>query len=134
GLVVRGGACGPLGSPRYLGVPADPATAAILAGGLEPLAHAASPHYMKLAGMVALLAAVFLLLARILKLGFIADFLSQTVLVDFLTGVGFQVGIAVLGEMLGIAVDARSTLSQLAEVLRNLASAHGLTIVISAAV
>ena len=123
-----------LGSSRYLVVAADSATAAILAGGLEPLAHAASAHYMKLAGMVALLAAVFLLLARILKLGFIADFLSQTVLVGFLTGVGFQVGIAVLGEMLGIAVDARSTLSQLAEVLRNLASAHGLTIVISAAV
>jgi SulP family sulfate permease len=33
-----------------------------------------------------------------------ADFLSQTVLVGFLTGVGFQVGIAMLGEMLGVAV------------------------------
>jgi MFS superfamily sulfate permease-like transporter len=84
--------------------------------------------------MVALLAAAFLLLARILKLGFIADFLSQTVLVGFLTGVGFQVGIAVLGEMLGIEVDTRRTLRQLAEVLGRLGSAHGLTIVISAAV
>jgi len=42
------------------------------------------------------------LLARVLKLGFLADFLSQTVLTGFLTGVGFQVGIAVLGEMLGL--------------------------------
>src|SRR5262245_65599438 len=95
-----------LGSSRYLVVAADSGTAAILAGGLAPLARAASTHYMELAGTVALLAAAFLLLARILKLGFVADFLSQTVLVGFLTGVGIQVGIAVLGEMLRIAVDA----------------------------
>ena len=122
------------GSSRYLVVAADSGTAAILAGGLAPLARAASAHYMELAGMVALLAAAFLLLARILKLGFVADFLSQTVLVGFLTGVGIQVGIAVLGEMLGIAVETRRTLTQLVEVLKNLSSAHGLTIVISAAV
>ncbi len=123
-----------LGSSRYLVVAADSATAAILAGGLEPLARAASAHYVELAGMVALLAAAFLLLARILRLGFVADFLSQTVLVGFLTGVGIQVGIAVLGDMLGIAVDTRKTLGQLVEVMRGLPGAHGLTIVISAAV
>ena len=43
-----------------------------------------------------------------LKLGFLADFLSQTVLAGFLTGVGFQVGIAVLGEMLGVEVHSRN--------------------------
>ena len=60
---------------------------------------------MALAGLVALLTAGCLLLARLFRLGFLADFLSQTVLVGFLTGVGFQVGIAMLGEMLGVAVD-----------------------------
>jgi MFS superfamily sulfate permease-like transporter len=50
--------------------------------------------------LVALLTAGFLLLARLLKLGFLADFLSRTVLIGFLTGVGFQVGIAVLSDML----------------------------------
>src|SRR5262247_487634 len=122
------------GSSRYLVVAADSATAAILAGSLSHMAPVASEQYVALAAFVALLTAGCLLLARLFRLGFLADFLSQTVLVGFLTGVGFQVGIAVLGEMLGVAVDARSTLSQLAEVLRNLASAHGLTIVISAAV
>src|SRR5262249_41063435 len=63
-----------------------------------------------------------------------AVFSSETVLGGFLTGVGIQVGIAVLGEMLGIAVHTRRTLTQLVEVLENLSSAHGLTIVISAAV
>src|SRR5262245_47410601 len=89
-----------LGSSRYLVVAADSATAAILAGGLAHLAPLASERYVALAGLVALLTAGFLLLARLFKLGFLADFLSQTVLVGFLTGVGFQVGIAVLGEML----------------------------------
>ena len=49
------------------------------------------------AALVALLTAGCLLVARFFELGFLADFLSQTVLVGFLTGVGFQVGIAVLG-------------------------------------
>jgi sulfate permease, SulP family len=88
-----------LGSSRYLVVSADSATAAILAGGLSHLAPVASAHYVALAGMVALLTAGILLLARLLKLGFLADFLSQTVLVGFLTGVGFQVGIAMLGAL-----------------------------------
>ena len=91
------------GSSRYLVVSADSATAAIFASGASRLAPAASARYVALAGAVALLTAGFLLLARLLKLGFIADFLSQTVLTGFLTGVGFQVGIAVLGEMLGVA-------------------------------
>jgi MFS superfamily sulfate permease-like transporter len=89
-----------LGSSRYLVVASDSATAAILAGGLSALATAGSAHYVSLAGLVALLTAGFLLLARLLKLGFLADFLSRTVLIGFLTGVGFQVGIAVLSDML----------------------------------
>jgi sulfate permease, SulP family len=122
------------GSSRYLVVSADSATAAIFAGGVSGLAPAASARYVALAGAVALLTAVFLLLARLLKLGFIADFLSQTVLVGFLTGVGFQVGIAVLGEMLGVPVSARRTVLQFAEVLRRLAQVHPPTLAVSAVV
>jgi MFS superfamily sulfate permease-like transporter len=122
------------GSSRYLVVAADSATAAILAGGLSPLAPMASEKYVALASMVALLTAGFLLLARILKLGFLADFLSQTVLVGFLTGVGFQVGIAVLGEMLGVSVSSHRTLGQLADVFLGLSGLHALTLSLSAAV
>ena len=122
------------GSSRYLVVAADSATAAILAGGLLPMAPAASPHYVELAGMVALLAAGFLLIARLLKLGFIADFLSQTVLAGFLTGVGIQVGIAVLGEMLGVPVNTRRTIEQLWQLVSRLGEAHLGTVGISVAV
>ena len=92
------------GSSRYLVVASDSATAAILAGGLAGLSTVGSALYVSLAGLVALCTAGLLLLARLLKLGFLADFLSRTVLIGFLTGVGFQVGIAVLNEMLKVEV------------------------------
>src|SRR5262249_20957648 len=120
-----------LGSSRYLVVAADSATAAILAGGLSPLAPVASEHYVALAGLVAVLTAGSLLVAWLFKLGFLADFLSQTVLVGFLTGVGCQVGIAVLGEMLGVTVDTRKTVAQLAQVVRSLPQVHVPTLCLS---
>jgi SulP family sulfate permease len=122
------------GSSRYLVVAADSATAAILAGSLSGIAPTGSARYVALAGLVALLTACFLLLARVLKLGFLADFLSRTVLLGFLTGVGFQVGIAVLGEMLGVNVHSRRTPGQFLEVLRLVPQAHPLTVEISVAV
>jgi sulfate permease, SulP family len=123
-----------LGSSRYLVVAADSATAAILASRLSHMAPAASAHYVALAGMVALLAAGFLLLARTFELGFLADFLSQTVLVGFLTGVGIQVGIAMLGEMLGIAVTSNRTVEQLVQVARGLPALQVPTLCLSAAI
>jgi high affinity sulfate transporter 1 len=108
------------GSSRYLVVAADSATAAILAGGISRMAPVAGARYVALAGLVAMLTAGLLLLARLLRLGFLADFLSRTVLVGFLTGVGFQVGIAVLGEMLGLEVHAHRTVEQLAEIIGSL--------------
>ncbi|WP_285288924.1 SulP family inorganic anion transporter [Alloacidobacterium dinghuense] len=119
------------GSSRYLVVSADSATAAIFAGGVSDLAPAASVRYVALAGTVALLTAGFLFLARLLRLGFIADFLSETVLAGFLTGVGCQVGIAVLGEMLGVPVSAHRTIPQLAEVCGRLPDVHPPTLAVS---
>jgi MFS superfamily sulfate permease-like transporter len=83
-----------------------------------------SPKYVALASMVALLVAVMLLLARLLRLGFLADFLSRTVFVGFLTGVGLQVGIAVSGEMLGIPLRGNQPIEQLWVVFQNLPHVH----------
>ncbi len=122
------------GSSRYLVVAADSATAAILSGGLVGMAPLGSARYVELASLVALLTAVLLLAARLLKLGFLADFLSQTVLIGFLTGVGFQVGIAVLGEMLGLEISSHRTILQLGDVLHNLPHAHLPTVAVSTVV
>jgi SulP family sulfate permease len=108
------------GSSRHLVVAADSATAAIFSSSLSPMAAPASEKYMALVGMVALLTAALLLLARLFKLGFLADFLSRTVLVGFLTGVGFQVGIAMLGAMFGVAAPSHRTLVQLWQVAQGL--------------
>jgi sulfate permease, SulP family len=121
------------GSSRYLVVAADSATAAILAGGLSTMAPLGSDRYVALASLVALLTAALLFLARLLKLGFVADFLSQTVLLGFLTGVGFQVGIAVLGDMLGVPIHSSKTVFQLGEVVRGIRGVHALTLCFSAA-
>jgi SulP family sulfate permease len=122
------------GSSRYLVVAADSATASILAGKLATLAPVASARYVALASTVALLTAGFLLLARVLKLGFLAEFLSQTVLTGFLTGVGFQVGVAVLGGMVGLELHSNRTVGQLLEVFRSLPRIHLPTVAISAVV
>jgi Sulfate permease family len=98
------------GSSRHLVVAADSATAAIFASSLSRMAEPTSAHYMTLAGMVALLTAGLLVLARIFKLGFLADFLSRTALIGFFTGVGVQVGTAMLGDMAGVAVASWRTL------------------------
>jgi SulP family sulfate permease len=122
------------GSSRYLVVAADSATASILAGKLATMAPIASARYVALASTVALLTAGFLLLARVLKLGFLADFLSQTVLTGFLTGVGFQVGIAVLGEMVGLEVHSNRSVGQLLDIFRSLPRIHLPSVAISAVV
>ncbi len=108
------------GSSRHLVVAADSATASIFASGLAGMAEPGSPHYMDLVAIVALLTAGLLLVARIFRLGFLADFLSRTVLVGFLTGVGFQVGIAMLGGMFGVQVDSPHTLDQIRQLLESL--------------
>jgi sulfate permease, SulP family len=108
------------GSSRHLVVAADSATAAIFSSSLSTMALPGSEKYMALVGMVALLTAGLLLLAWILKLGFLADFLSRTVLVGFLTGVGVQVAMAMLGDMFGIAVQSHRTLVQAWEIWQGL--------------
>ena len=119
------------GSSRHLVVGADSATAVIFSGALSGMAAPASAKYVALVGMVAILTAGTLLLAWIFKLGFLADFLSHTVLIGFLTGVGFQVGIAMLSDMLGISVNSRRTLVQGWEVLQGLSQSNVATVALS---
>ena len=122
------------GSSRHLVVAADSATAAIFSSSLSHMAEPASEKYMALVGMVAMLTAGFLLLARIFKLGFLADFLSRTVLVGFLTGVGFQVGIAMLSDMVGVGAPSHRTLIQVQEILQGMSELNLPTLGVSAPV
>lgn len=122
------------GSSRHLVVSADSATAVIFASRLSSMAPSASAHYVELVGMVAVLTAGLLLLARIFKLGFLADFLSRTVLVGFLAGVGIQVGVAMLGDMLGISTAHADTIEQIRIVARSAAMTNRTSLLLSATV
>jgi MFS superfamily sulfate permease-like transporter len=51
---------------------------------------------------------LLLVLARLARLGFLADFISRTVLVGFLTGVGVQVALGQFAGMLGVPSPAVS--------------------------
>ena len=123
-----------LGSSRHLVVGADSATAAILGAALAGLAVAGSPQYVRLAGLAALLAGGLLLVARLARLGFLANFLSRTVLLGFLTGVGIQVAAGQLPDMLGVTVPDKSTPARLLDIARALPQVHGADVAVSAGV
>ncbi|MFI7062486.1 SulP family inorganic anion transporter [Kribbella sp. NPDC050124] len=95
-----------LGSSRLLVVGADSATAAVLAAGLTGLGIAGvtpgSPEWLSMASLTALVCGALLIVARLLRLGFIGDFLSASVLIGFLTGVGIQVLSGQIPDLLGI--------------------------------
>ena len=120
-----------LGSSRHLVVAADSATAAILAAALTGLAVAGSERYVRLAGLAALLAGLMLLVARLARLGFLANFLSRTVLVGFLTGVGIQVAVGQLPDMLGVTAAGQQTLPKLLRTVRALPHVHPADVAVS---
>jgi sulfate permease, SulP family len=80
------------GSSRYLVVAADSATAAIFAGGVSGMATPAGVQYVALAGIVALLTAVILLLARLLRMGLSRTFFRVRCWSVFLRALGFRWG------------------------------------------
>ena len=119
------------GASRHLVVAADSATAAILAGALIRMADPGSAQYIRLAGLAALLTGALLLLARLARLGFLANFLSRTVLLGFLAGVGIQVAIGQLPDMLGVSAPSPHTLIKLGQTVAALPQAQGLTVAVS---
>ena len=79
--------------------------------------------------------AALLILARLLRLGFIANFLSRSVLIGFLTGVGIQVAIGQVGGMFGITGETGRTIQKFVETLQAIPTSTSVpTLVVSLAV
>jgi len=123
-----------LGASRHLVVGADSATATILTAGVTGMAAAGSARYVQLAGLAALLTGVMLLAAWVIRLGFLANFLSRTVLIGFLTGVGVQVACGQLPDMLGVHAEGSGTVSKLINTARQLHALRPGTVAVSVAV
>ena len=121
-----------LGSSKLLVVGADSATAAIHAAGLAGLTvpglTPASSEWVAFTSLVALVCGGMLLLARLLRLGFLGDFLSASVLIGFLTGVGIQVMGGQVPDMLGVPKGGGRWLEQQWDWITELPDASVLTI------
>ena len=126
-----------LGSSRLLVVGADSATAAIMAAGLAGLGIAGltpnSAEWLAWASLVALVGGGLLILARLLKLGFLGDFLSASVLIGFLTGVGIQVLTGQIPDMLGIHKGTGTWFQQQWYTITHAVDANGPTLAYAAA-
>src|ERR1700736_5872485 len=123
-----------VGSSRHLVVGADSATAAILAAGLVGLADFQSPTYVALASLAALVTAGLLLLARLIGLAFLADFLSRAVLIGFLTGVGIQVAAGQFAGMLGVPGGGMGTIDSTLTALSQIGQTNVPTLIVSVVV
>lgn len=90
------------GSSRQLNVGADSATALVIGSGAAMVATAGTQQYNNAVAVIALLNGVILLVAGIAKLGFLADFMARSVMVGFLAGVGIQIAVGQLPDILHI--------------------------------
>lgn len=121
-----------LGSSRQLIVGPEGTLATLVAAAILPMAAAGSHRAGELAAWLALLVGACFVLARILRLGWIADYLSRPVLVGYIHGVVVILIIGQLGKLLGLSISAQDPLPQLVEVVRELGDVNGATVVVSA--
>jgi high affinity sulfate transporter 1 len=122
-----------LGSSRQLVIGPEGSIAALVAAAILPLAVAGSAEAVELAGALALLVGGCFLIARALRLGWLADYFSRPVLIGYLHGVAVVLVISQLGKVLGLDITARDPLPQLAEVVRELGDTSGVTLLVGAA-
>jgi high affinity sulfate transporter 1 len=130
-----------LGSSRHLVVGGDSATAAIMYAGIAGLGisglQPGTNEWLAYASLAALITGGLLMLARIARLGFLADFISRTVLVGFLTGVGIQVALGQFGGMLGVASpkvdlnEVSGTVIKFWDTLKEIPDVSGATLAVS---
>jgi SulP family sulfate permease len=121
---------GLLASTRRLVIGADSATAALIAGGAVLVAQAGTVEYAGAVALLGILTALILFVMAAFKLGFLADLISRPVMVGFLAGVGVQLIITKLPEMLGIAAHG-NLWAHLSAVFSGIGSVNGMAVTIS---
>ncbi|HSP28381.1 MAG TPA: SulP family inorganic anion transporter, partial [Ilumatobacteraceae bacterium] len=76
------------GTSRHLVVGPDPGTAAVAGAGLAAVATAGSQEYVEAAAALGIMVGIVLVVAGLLRLGFVAALLSRPALIGYLTGLG----------------------------------------------
>jgi MFS superfamily sulfate permease-like transporter len=113
------------GSSRQLIVGPEGSIAAMVAAAVVPLAADDPSRAASLASLLALLVGAVYLVARLIRLGWVADYFSQAVLLGYLHGVAVVLIIGQLGNLVGVTPEAEGPLPTLADVLRHLGDVLG---------
>jgi SulP family sulfate permease len=123
-----------LGSNPQMSVGADSTIAPLFAVGIGRLAATGSPRYVELVGILSVTVGVLVALVWMLRLGWVAEFLSAPIITGFLTGVAVIIVVHQLPDLLGLEAASGSTLHRLAFVARRLGDTSGWTLAIGAGV
>lgn len=119
------------GSSRQLVVGPEGSISVLVATALLPLAANDPEAYGSLAAVLALMVGACFLLARVVRLGWVADYFSRAVLTGYIHGVAIVLVIGQLGKMFGLNIQATEPIGQLVEFFQELPGSSGATVVVS---
>jgi MFS superfamily sulfate permease-like transporter len=123
-----------LGSNPQMSVGADSTIAPLFAVAIGHLATVGSPHYVDLVGMLAVTVGGLVALIGILRLGWIAEFLSAPIITGFMAGVAIIIVVHQLPDLFGLPSVSGSNLHRFSFVATHLGDTNGWTLGIGAAV
>jgi len=119
-----------LGSSRHLIVGPMSATAALSAAIIMPLGHGDSARYLALSTALAICTGVAGVLAALLRLGFVASFISEPVLKGFIVGLALTIIIGQVPKLLGVEKTPGNFFEQLWGVIKHLPDTNGLDLLV----
>ncbi len=120
------------GSSRTLAVGPVAVISLMTAAALGPLFPAGSPEYAGAALLLALLSGALLSLMGLLRLGFVANFLSHPVISGFISASGILIAVGQLRHILGIQASGETLPQLLPSLWHGLAGVHPPTLAIGA--
>jgi SulP family sulfate permease len=107
-----------IGSSRQLIVGPDAATMAVIASVLTTIvAVAPEADRVALAGMIAVIVGLLCFLARLLRLGMLANFLSRPILVGLIAGVSLSIIVGQIKRVTGVPIDGDGLIPPILELL-----------------
>ncbi len=117
-----------LGSNPQISVGADSTIAPLFAAGVSALALTGSTRYIDLVAILAVMVGLMVALVSVLRLGWIAEFLSTPIVVGFLSGVAVIIIVHQLPDLLGLPATSGSNLHRFGSVLTHLDAVNGWTL------
>jgi high affinity sulfate transporter 1 len=119
-----------LGTSRALSVSTTTTLAILSAAALADIAQTNNSAALAASAMLTLLVGAILVLASTLRLGFVADFISEPVLVGFKAGIAVVIVVDQIPKILGIHIARASFVNNLASIARALPETSLLTMAI----